>query len=191
MTPHIRLATVGDTDTIVRILIASKERSFPDTVDDHDRDAEFWADRWRGYIATGSRAQKSLGDGWVFLAEIDGVPVGYAAYHHTTRHGTDAELQNIYVLKECQGKGIGTHLFGTIAHRLHADGSRQMCVGYDSDSPYKRFYMKHGAVELAPGSPWAIWDDIAGFASRLPRPADELMFELRKEAKWWGAKLRT
>jgi hypothetical protein len=104
MTPTIRLAKVGDTDTIVRILIASKEASFPHTVDDHDRDETFWADRWRGYIAHGSRAQKSRGDGWVFLAETDSGPVGYAAYHHTTRHDTDAELQNVYVLKEWQGR---------------------------------------------------------------------------------------
>ena len=115
MTPRIRLAKVGDSDTIVGILIASKEESFPETVDDHDRDEKFWADRWRGYIAHGSRAQKSLGDGWVFLAETDGGPVGYVAYHHTTRHDTDAELQNIYVLKDWQGRGIGTHLLGTVA----------------------------------------------------------------------------
>lgn len=175
MTPRIRLAKVGDSDTIVGILIASKEESFPETVDDHDRDEKFWADRWRGYIAHGSRAQKSLGDGWVFLAETDGGPVGYVAYHHTTRHDTDAELQNIYVLKDWQGRGIGTHLLGTVAHRLQADGSRRMCVGYDSESPYQRFYMKHGAVELAPGSPWAIWHDLVGLAARLPRPDDELM----------------
>ena len=54
----LRRATVADTDTIVRILIATKEQSFPDTVDDHDRDVAFWADRWRGYIAVGSQAQK-------------------------------------------------------------------------------------------------------------------------------------
>ena len=113
------------------------------------------------------------------------------AYHHTTRHDTDAELQNIYVLKDWQGRGIGTHLLGTIAHRLQADGSRRMCVGYDSESRYKRFYMKHGAVELAPGSPWAIWHDLAGLAARLPRPDDELMNGLRKEAKRWRARLRT
>jgi GNAT superfamily N-acetyltransferase len=116
--PHIRRAGVDDTGTIVRILIASKEASFPDTIDDHDRDVRFWTHRWSGYIANGSRAQQSRGDGWVYLAELDGVAVGYAAYHHTTRHGTDAELQSIYVLKEAQGQGIGTHLLGTIAHRL-------------------------------------------------------------------------
>ena len=98
--PHIRRATALDTDTIVRILIASKEASFPDTIDDHDRDVDFWASRWRGYITNGSKAQQSLGDGWVFLAERYGAPVGYIAYHHTKRHGADAELQNIYVLKE-------------------------------------------------------------------------------------------
>ena len=94
------------------------------------------------------------------------------------------------MLKDWQGRGIGTHLLGTIAHRLQADGSRRMCVGYDSESRYKRFYMKHGAVELAPGSPWAIWHDLAGLAARLPAPNGELMTGLQKEARWWGARLR-
>lgn len=41
------------------------------------------------------------------------------------------------------------------------------------------FYMKHGAVELAPGSPWAVRHDLAGLAARLPRPDGELMTGLR------------
>jgi GNAT superfamily N-acetyltransferase len=185
---HIRRAEADDTDTIVRVLIASKEASFPDTVDDHDRDVGFWTDRWRGYITSGSRAQKSLGDGWVFLAEQEGAAVGYIAYHHTTRLGTDAELQNIYVLKDKQGLGIGTQLLATIAHRLAADGSRTMCVGFDEGSPYKRFYLKHGAVESTPGGPWAIWPDLGALAARLPRPPDALMTDLRKQSKSWFAR---
>jgi ribosomal protein S18 acetylase RimI-like enzyme len=179
MAPHIRIAESTDTDTIVRILIASKEASFSDPLDEHDRDVSFWTRRWREYLTYGSRAQQSLGDGWVFLAELKGVAVGYAAYHHTTRHGTDAELQNIYVLKESQGRGIGTHLLGTIAHRLFADGSRTMCVGYDSNSPYRRFYLKYGAIETAPGSSWAIWPDLGALAAQLPRPAEALMKGVR------------
>lgn len=182
--PRIRRATVADTDAVVRILIASKAASFPDTIDDHDRDVGFWTQRWRGYIANGSMARQSRGDGWVFLADVDDTPVGYIAYHHTTRHGTDAELQNIYLLKEWQGRGIGTHLLGTIAHRLAADGSRTMCVGYDSDSPYTRFYFKHGAIETAPGSPWAIWPDIDALAARLPAPPSELLTELQQPKSW-------
>ena len=189
MVLDIRRAGVWDTDTIVRILIASKEASFPDTIDDHDRDVSFWTRRWRGYIASGSRARESRGDGWVFLAEIGGAPVGYVAYHHTRRHGTDAELQNIYVRKEWQGRGVGTHLLGTVAHRLVADGSRSMCVGYDSESPYKRFYMKYGAVETEPGSPWAIWHDVAALAAHLPRPAEALLTQLHQPPVSWLRRL--
>ena len=189
MAPHIRRATADDTGTVVRILIASKEASSPDTIDDHDRDVPFWTERWHGYIERGSQARQSRGDGWVFLAEIDGVPVGYVSYHHTTRHGTDAELQNIYVLKDWQARGIGTHLLGVVAHRLRADGSRTMCVGYDAESPYKRFYMKYGAVETEPGSPWAIWQDVEVLASRLPRPPDPLMTELHQKPKSWLRKV--
>jgi GNAT superfamily N-acetyltransferase len=190
LAPHVRRAAADDAGTVVRILIASKAASFPDTTDDHDRDVEFWIRRWRGYLTAGSRAQQSLGDGWVFLAEEDGSAVGYAAYHHTTRLGTDAELQNIYVLKEAQGRGIGTCLLGVVAHRLEADGSRTMCVGYDAVSPYSRFYLKHGAVEIAPGAPWAVWHDVGALAARLPRPAAHVMTGLRDKPgrpprRWW------
>jgi hypothetical protein len=59
------------------------------------------------------------------------------------------------------GAGVGT---SRTAAWLHADGSRTMCVGYDSASPYTRFYQKHGAVETGPGSPWAIWLDVGALA---------------------------
>ncbi|MCZ6916433.1 MAG: GNAT family N-acetyltransferase [Gemmatimonadetes bacterium] len=160
--PHIREATAMDTDAIVAILIASKEGSFPHLIDDHDRDVPFWTNRWRRYLSEGSRAQQSRGDGFAFLAESDGRPVGFAAYHHTTRHGADAELQAIYVLREAQGRGLGTALLWVIGGRLYAEGSRTMCVGYDSRSPYKRFYLKHGAVEI--NRHWARWQDLGMFA---------------------------
>lgn len=189
--PFIRRATVRDTDTIVRILIASKEASFPDTIEDHDRDVGFWTRRWHDYIERDSLPLQLFGDGWVFLAEVESWPVGYIAYHHTKRLGTDAELQNIYVLKEWQGRGVGTHLLGVVAHRLQADGSRQMCVGYDATSPYRRFYMKNGAVETVPGSPWAIWHDVEALAARLPRPVASLVADVRRRpGPWWPGWLR-
>lgn len=182
--PSIRRASASDTDTVVRILIASKEASFPDTIENHDRDVQFWSRRWRDYILRGSLPFALFGDGWVFLAEVAGVAVAYVAYHHTRRHGTDAELQNIYVLKEWQRKGIGAHLLGVVAHRLRADGSRSMCVGFDANSHYKQFYMKHGAVETEPGSPWAIWHDTYALASQLPKPSEPLMTDLRGQPRW-------
>ena len=179
MALEIRRATPDDADAVVRILIASKEASFPDGIDDHDRDVEFWTRRWRDYLLRGTVPLRVFGDGWVFIAESGGQPVAYVAYHHTRRLGSDAELQNIYVLREWQSKGVGTLLLGVVAHRLYRDGSRRLCVGYDANSPYKRFYMKHGAIEIQPGSPWAIWHDVAALASRLPAPADTLMQDVR------------
>ena len=158
MTFLIRDATPADAGTLVTILIACKEASFPDLVDDHDRDVKFWTDRWHGYLTTGSLAQMSRGDGFAFLAELSGRPVGFAAYHHTARHGTDAELESIYVLREAQRQGLGTELLRVIGGRLRAEGSRSLCVGYDPRNPYKYFYRKHGAVEIEPH--WAVWRDI-------------------------------
>lgn len=182
--PSIRRASASDTDTVVRILIASKEASFPDTIEEHDRDVQFWTRRWRDYIVRGRLPFAPFGDGWVFLAEVEGESVAYVAYHHTSRHGTDAELQNIYVLKEWQRKGIGARLLGLVAHRLQADGSGSMCVGFDANSEYKQFYMKHGAVETGPGAPWAIWHDTHALAARLPKPPEPLMTDLRRRPRW-------
>jgi GNAT superfamily N-acetyltransferase len=163
MNLSIREATPADADTLVAILIASKESSFPYLLDAHDRDVPFWTDRWRSYLVEGSRAQLSCGDGFVVFAEIGSSPLGFAAYHHTTRHGTDAELQSIYILKDAQGRGLGTALLRVVSGRLYADGSRSMCVGYDYRNPYQRFYLKHGAVAINPH--WAVWRDLGALAA--------------------------
>jgi GNAT superfamily N-acetyltransferase len=155
---RIRDATPADAGTLVHILIASKEASFPELVSDHDRNARFWTDRWKDYLTTGSRAQMSRGDGFAFLAEWNGRAVGFAAYHHTRRHDADAELESIYVLKELQRRGLGTELLSVIGGRLREEGSRSLCVGYDPRNPYKSFYLKHGAVEIGPY--WAVWRDL-------------------------------
>jgi GNAT superfamily N-acetyltransferase len=157
--PSIRDATSADVYAIVGILIASKKGSFPHLVNDHDRDVAFWTNRWNDYLTHGSSAQNSLGDGFVLLAEFDSRPVAFAAYHHTTRHDTNAELQAIFVLPGAQRCGIGSELLRVIAGRLRDDGSASLCVGYEPRNPYKRFYLKHGAVEINPH--WAVWRDLS------------------------------
>jgi len=161
---HVRQAGPEDTQLIVGILVASKEGSYPETIDEHDRDVVFWEQRWRGYLTEGSRAQGSLGDGYAFIAEVDGQAVGFAAYHHTRRFATDAELQSIYVLKGAQGRGVGTRLLQEIVSRLEADGSRTMCVGYAARSRYNRFYEKYGAKAIGPE--YSVWD-IPALARRM------------------------
>jgi GNAT superfamily N-acetyltransferase len=157
---QLRDARPEDAAEMVRVLIRTKEESFPAPIDPHDLDFDFWHDRWQRYLSEGSRAQKSLGDGFAILAEIEGRLLGFAGYHHTRRWDCDAELESIYVRLSRQGGGIGTRLLQEIFRRLGADGSRSLCVGYSPANPYKRFYSKHGAIEINPH--WAVW-------RRLPR----------------------
>jgi GNAT superfamily N-acetyltransferase len=159
----IRPATANDVDAIVHILIATKESSLAHSITNQDRDVALWIDRWHRYITRGSSAQFACGDSFTFLAEIEKQPIGFAAYHHTSRHGTDAELQSMYVMKTSQGQGVGTALLRLIASELTNDGSATMCVGYSPDNPYKRFYLKHGAAEINPH--WAVWHDLRRVAS--------------------------
>ncbi len=158
---HLREANLADVDSILDVLISTKEASLSNIISDHDRDRPFWADRWLRYIRDGSSAQHSLGDGTVLLYERDNRVSGFAAYHHTTRHGINAELQAVYVLKEELGQGLGTKLVETIGKRLYLEGARSMCVCYDPRNPYKQFYLKLGAVEIDPN--WAIWRDLSRF----------------------------
>jgi GNAT superfamily N-acetyltransferase len=156
---EIRDAAAEDVGVIVGVLLSSKQDSLAELLGPNDLNVEFWTERWRGYITEGSRAQMSSGDGFALIAENRGTPVGFAAYHHTHRHGADVELESVYVLKDAQRKGIGSALVRAVAKRLVSNGDRSMCVGYDPRNPYKRFYLKLGAVEINPH--WAIWRDLA------------------------------
>ena len=151
----MRDATPDDAALIARLLIQAKEESIPELIDNHDRDFDFWSERWRKYLAEGSTAQQALRDGFAILALINDQPVGFAGYHHTRRHNCDAELESIYVLLEYQRCGAGTKLFAEVMRRLRADGATSVCVGYAPQNPYKQFYLKHGAVEIDPH--WAVW----------------------------------
>ena len=137
------------------MLIQTKVESLGALIDDHDRDFDFWYDRWLRYLRDGSTAQKSRGDGFAILAETGSELIGFAAYHHTIRWGCDAELQSIYVRLPWQRRGAGSMLLRDVMRRLRAEGSRSLCVGFSTENPYKRFYFKHGAVAI--NAHWAFW----------------------------------
>ena len=63
-----------------------------------------------------------------------------------------------------------------------------MCVGRDPESPYSRFYVKDGAVRNHPRFPLGNLAVLSNLASRLPRPAETLMTELRlkERRRGWG-----
>lgn len=85
--------------------------------------------------------------------------------------GFAGELYGIYLLKECQGRGVGRRLVRAMAEALAADGLKSMLVWVLADNPARRFYEALGGryvteqqitiggqalTEVAYG-----WDDVA------------------------------
>ena len=84
----------------------------------------------------------------VWVAEIDGLPVGFAALG--SRDGDDY-LQHLYVAPEFQGGGLGTALIERAKAR-RPTGFRLWV--FQENSGARRFYERHGLhiVELTDGS---------------------------------------
>jgi len=83
----------------------------------------------------------------VFIAEIKGEIVGFGG-GGTIRerlNAYDSELYTLYLLKEAQGRGIGTALLGAVAASLSQKGHQSMVVWVLEQNPAVRFYEKTGA----------------------------------------------
>ncbi|MGD0438045.1 MAG: GNAT family N-acetyltransferase [Bryobacteraceae bacterium] len=114
--------------------------------------------RWDGYVRRIHHPRHALEPRILFASVADGFLVGYIAGHFSRRHDTEGELQSIYVLKEFQGRGIGTALLTRLAEWFVGNKRRCVCVGINPKNPYKRFYDKHGARAI--NAHWLVWDDI-------------------------------
>jgi GNAT superfamily N-acetyltransferase/chorismate mutase len=74
----------------------------------------------------------------VWVADIDGVVVGYARF-------PDGWLDDLYVQPEHQGQGIGTALLEVVKAQC-SDG---FCLWvFESNAPARAFYERHGLVTL-------------------------------------------
>lgn len=74
----------------------------------------------------------------VWLAEVDGRPVGYARL-------TSTWLDDLYVLPTYAGRGVGSALLDTAKAR-RPDG---FCLWvFESNTPARAFYARHGLIEL-------------------------------------------
>jgi GNAT superfamily N-acetyltransferase len=119
-------------------------------------DLERLKGRWDGYLRGLQNPQHALEER-IAYAGFDGRRmVGYIAGHFSTRFGTEAELQSLYVLKSYHRKGIGTALWKLLEGWFEANGRRKVCVGIEPDNPYRRFYEKHGARYR--NRHWMEWD---------------------------------
>ncbi len=134
---HIREAKKGDVDQVHRMQVQWAEE-----------------DITHGYIAD-SRENLSRKLGRYFLvAEVDGSVVGHVYGSARVSEGLAViparqryfEIEDIYVIHKCRGKGIGSLLIDELLQAAKADGIETFSV-YSSTKDVDRilrFYRSHG-----------------------------------------------
>jgi GNAT superfamily N-acetyltransferase len=99
--------------------------------------------RWSQIIGSGEQV--------VLVARLpEGEIVGFAGAGLPSESiaGFDCELHKLYVLRRCQGLGIGRNLLQTAASRLYASGYRALMSHVLATTPGCTFYERFGAERL-------------------------------------------
>lgn len=108
-------------------------------------------------VATAEDIEKAMFDPatvWVFLAEVEGKPVGMALYYETFstfagKHGI--HLEDLFIEPEYRGKGIGTALLKELAaEAVRRDCARLEWNCLNWNTPSMEYYKKLGAEPLTP-----------------------------------------
>ncbi len=121
----LRPADEGDADVLVAIQ-GQARRAAPMPPGVHD-DAEV-----RSWLAQRLRSDE------IWVAELDGVPVGYARM-------TESWLDDLYVLPTAAGSGVGSALLDLVKG-LRPGG---FCLWvFETNTPARRFYESRGLVAL-------------------------------------------
>jgi GNAT superfamily N-acetyltransferase len=161
---QIEKATLADIETLAKVEIESKLRSFPGHVDlvsvDYNNRVQQWTTYFNGETPVSAKPERI-----VFKAMQGERVIGLIAGHLTGRYDKDAEIQKIYVLKDEQRKGVGVELLKTLLPWLLRYKVKSLCVGIDPENPYQVFYFKYGGIHLNPH--WIFWDDIDLLKQRL------------------------
>lgn len=137
----IRMAKKEDAAKIMEVNIKTWETAYASIVD-----PKFIEKRWQTYDASVERIASQIQnlEMTIFVAEIDGVIVGFASGGESRGARFEKELYAIYVIKEAQGLGIGHALFDRIKTLFIAQGAKQMIIWALAENPYRKFYERLG-----------------------------------------------
>jgi len=137
---RIRVADPREGERLREIAIASKS---------------YWGydlDRVRQWAAMGDFSPEGLRSKEVYVAEVDGEAVGWAAVIPAT--GDVCWLDDLWIEPEWIGKGIGTSLFEHVAERGRALGATRL--EWEAERHAIGFYERMGGRYLRDGEP-GVW----------------------------------
>lgn len=145
----IRPATMNDAPGVAAVQVASWNTTYRGLIHDDFIDArtvEERTARWTGVLTTaqpGTRTFVALNDA--------GTIVGFATVGpaREVEYGYDGELYALYLIKEEQGRGVGTALMTEAMAYLREQGHARMLVWVLSTNPNRAFYRARGGTEAA------------------------------------------
>lgn len=89
--------------------------------------------------------QQQMESGHVFLlAEVDGVPGGFASYELNYRNNLVCKLHKIYILPSMQGKSVGKALLHEVAKIAREAGMQQVWLNVNRENKATGFYERFG-----------------------------------------------
>ncbi|GAA1800984.1 GNAT family N-acetyltransferase [Agromyces neolithicus] len=152
----IVIATTRDAETVTQLQI-----DFGDEFDDPSPPFDVLLPRFRRLLADPAA--------FVLLAGDRAQPVGYAVVTLRPTVYTDgplAVLDELYVRPARRSEGIGTELLTGAIDEVRARGGAEMHINVDEvDTDARRFYERHGFVNIEPGTDYRMLLYIGEFAS--------------------------
>ena len=144
---HYRLADQSDIPAMARIRAAEWGTE------------EYWRVRVSRYMNCELHPQHALMPRVNYVASEGDALVGFIAGHLTRRFACDGELEWINVIPERRGSGVAAELLRLLATWFTGQNASKICIDVQPDNATaRRFYMRHGAVELNPH--WLVWKNI-------------------------------
>ena len=81
-----------------------------------------------------------------FLAEQDGMVIGFAGFEHGYQGTLRTRLHKLYALPQVQGSGVGSELLKAVIAEAHKAGSRAIELNVNKHNRAKGFYQRHGFI---------------------------------------------
>lgn len=147
---RIRPARLLDAAGIAEVHVASWQETYRGIMPQRFLDARTVKDR----TTLWELSLSGLGQGRVVLvAEEDGGIVGFASGGpaRVADFGPGGEIYALYVLKRCQGRGVGRALFKDCRDALRQAGMGRLTLSVLRANPARGFYMKMGGQPAGQG----------------------------------------
>ena len=145
----INMATLDEIEatniarTIATLHVASWRASYRGILTDDYLDYQVEADRLHHWQAHVPELKSGLGE--IYMATLESAPVGFVCIEIDPEQDLGAYVDNLHVLPQAQGQGIGTLLLTAAGCWAQKHGASKLHLHvYEDNLPARQFYARDG-----------------------------------------------